>query len=151
MYIGAMTGDRYSLLDSLGFWVNSLALEMRTTFERRLAPYDVTAPQWAVLITLYRDQAETPKELAEFIGIDGSAVTRLLDRLEAKGLIAREPHGSDRRSVRVALTREGRALTPQLVPISRRANAEFLERLAPDEQHDLHRLIIQMLREAPGS
>jgi DNA-binding MarR family transcriptional regulator len=59
----------------------------------------VTWPQWLVMNVLFHQMADTPAQLAEEIGIDRSAITRLLDRLEAKACVRREHDKIDRRSI----------------------------------------------------
>jgi DNA-binding MarR family transcriptional regulator len=51
-------------------------------------------------------------------------MTRLLDRLEGKGLIRRRNHPGDRRSIVIALTGQGRALVPHLAPIFGRVTSQ---------------------------
>lgn len=123
----------YGLHESLGYWVARLSSAMGEAFNNAIAEHGVTAAQWSVLITLYRGQARTPQEIAQFIGIDGSAVTRLLDRLEKRGLTRRQPNPEDRRSLVIELTAEGKKLTPKLARISRELNEAFLKRLTQAE------------------
>ena len=56
----------------------------------------------------------TANELAQAIDQVPSAVTRLLDKLEALGCVRREPHAQDRRALQIVLTDEGRALWARL-------------------------------------
>ena len=139
---------KYGLHDSMGYWINRLAMTMHEVFDHVIAPLGVTAPQWAVLIALHQGDAETPTELARFIGIDASAITRLVDHLEAKGLLVRRSHGSDRRSLIVVLTEAGRELAPKLGAISQRENEKFLGGLTEAEVAEFKRLILKVLRDA---
>lgn len=150
-YTGAMDSEkRYGLHGSMGYLVNRLAGSMHAAFDRRAEALDVTAAQWAVLIALFNDDAATPGELTRFVGVDGAAITRLLDRLEAKGLVAREPHASDRRAVMIRLTDAGRRLTPQIVAISREENERFLEALNMEEREQFLTLLHQLVRDLPA-
>ena len=56
----------------------------------------------------------TANELAQALDQVPSAVTRLLDKLEALGCVRREPHAQDRRALQIVLTDEGRALWARL-------------------------------------
>ena len=60
------------------------------------------------------DEPVSMRSLATCIGNDPSNVTGLVDRLEARGLVAREPHPSDRRVTHVVLTAAGAALQARL-------------------------------------
>jgi DNA-binding MarR family transcriptional regulator len=60
-------------------------------------------------------------------------MTKLLDRLEAKGLIERHPNPGDRRSVVIALTEHGRALAPRLAPVFGRITKQLFSGFSTDE------------------
>lgn len=141
----------FCLHNSIGYWVNRLAMTMRVAFERELASHGVTVQQWSILIACFREQAQTPMELAKVLDIDGSAVTRLLDRLEAKGLLVRRFDTSDRRSIQVELTPAGRDLAPKLIPISKSINKKFLKGLTDKEVEQFKSTIAKMLTNADGS
>lgn len=132
----------------IGGWVGSLAAAFRRGLDLELAPYGVTASQWPILSLCYSGHSDTPSDLARVLPVDAAAVTRLLDRLEAKGLICRKPHSHDRRSVRVELTKRGRALVPKLRPLIDKNNANFLEGLSRAELSAVSSLFPKMLRNA---
>ncbi len=124
--------SRYTLHDSLGYWMNRVASQMHESFDQAVADLDMTAAQWAVIATVARSQQSTPGEIAEYIGIHGGSVTRLLDRLVDKGFVERISHPTDRRALIVRLTSAGKALVPKLEKRSKTENNRFLERLEPD-------------------
>lgn len=78
--------------------------------DKALAPLGLTSRQGAVLLNCARREANTPVELAFYNGLDVSSMSRLLDRLEQRGLVTRERSGTDRRKVIVELTPKGSAL-----------------------------------------
>jgi DNA-binding MarR family transcriptional regulator len=121
---------------------------MQETFTQAIAKYGVTAPQWAVLSALYDGKASTPAELSQYIGIDRSAVTRLCDRLVAKGLLIRKPDSSDRRSIKIELTQKGREVTPKLAKISKEGNEKFLVGLSESEIRQFKSIISKLLEAA---
>jgi DNA-binding MarR family transcriptional regulator len=69
---------------------------------------DMTAAEVLAVAHLGMDGDLGPSELAVRLHLHTGAVTALLDRLADRGLLAREPHPSDRRKVLVHLTQEGR-------------------------------------------
>jgi DNA-binding MarR family transcriptional regulator len=91
--------------------------ELRAELEQRFAAFDVTMGQAFVLIRAWQQPDASPHQLASAAGTDNAAMTRLLDRLEAKGLVARRDHPADRRAILIQLTDAGRALAPKLAPI----------------------------------
>ena len=64
----------------------------------------MTVAQWNVLVTLYQGEGETVAEVARFIETDAAAVSRLVDRLAEKGLVARFADPASRRRVLLAPT-----------------------------------------------
>jgi DNA-binding MarR family transcriptional regulator len=90
-----------------------LARDLRTALDQRCAPLGLTSQQAGVLIYVFTGLT-SGKQLAEALGTDSAGITRLLDRLEAKGYLARSPDPTDRRAQAISLTESGRALVPDL-------------------------------------
>ena len=85
--------------------LHTVALEV----ERELEPSGLTNAQWVPLLKLSMGSASTVAELARECQLDAGGMTRLLDRLEAKGLVRRVRSSEDRRVVNLELTEPGRA------------------------------------------
>jgi DNA-binding MarR family transcriptional regulator len=109
-----------------GSLLSKVSRELTTAVERELAPLGVTAQQ-AALILHAAPAASRPNELAAEVGTDTAGMTRLLDRLEGKGLLTRGAHPEDRRAVVVELTAEGHALVPQVAPCFGRVTRRLLD------------------------
>jgi DNA-binding MarR family transcriptional regulator len=78
---------------------------------RQLATHhQITAPQLLTLMAVVEQQSTTSIALARRVHLDASTLVRVIDRLEAKGLIRRARDSHDRRHVRLSVTRSGRAL-----------------------------------------
>ncbi|HEX2470021.1 MAG TPA: MarR family transcriptional regulator [Candidatus Limnocylindrales bacterium] len=95
--------------------VDQMWLVMRRIWEHaeeRLAPYSLSLKHNWALHAL--DEPMSMSALAERLGIDASYVTTIADQLEERGLIARQPHPTDRRIKSLALTAEGRLLREKL-------------------------------------
>jgi len=76
--------------------------------ERRVQSLDLTALQWGPLLLIAQGKGDTAAALARALDIDTGAVTRMIDRLERKGLVQRRRSTHDRRLVHLALTAEGK-------------------------------------------
>lgn len=87
-------------------------------------------------------------ELAGLLGCDSSNVTGLVDRLEARDLVARQPSDDDRRVKHVVLTEAGRAMRQRMLDQVGQAPVGF-ERLSEDEQHQLRDLLRRALQADP--
>ena len=107
----------YCADDSVGYLMRRVLTAIAQAADRRLEPDGMTHVQWGPLFMLQRCRASTVAELARELQTDPGAMTRLLDRLEAKGLCKRQRSTDDRRVVRVALTPEGEAAAAK-VPVA---------------------------------
>lgn len=103
--------DGYSSDKSVGYLMRRIVLMIVNQVDRRLDSLDLTQAQWGPLFLIQQGRASTLAELSRDLQIDPGALTRTLDRLEAKGLCKRERSTEDRRVVNLALTPEGRAVT----------------------------------------
>ena len=101
--------------DSVGLLFRRVLTSLTTAVDRRLQAHGLTHAQWVPLYKLFRGECATMTDLARDLQLDPAAVSRAVDRLEAKGLVRRQRSGTDRRVVRLALTAGGRRVAP-LVP-----------------------------------
>jgi DNA-binding MarR family transcriptional regulator len=127
------------LKQDIGYWISRYAAEVHQGFERKLAAYDITVPQWCILLALYSNCASSITELATYIVVDKATVSRTVERLVKKGLLERRT-GADRRSEILELTSAGQELTPKLIACADANEAEFFGGLEPHERQDLQRL-----------
>ena len=126
---------------SLGYLVSHVRQEWITALETELKPLDLTAAQYIVIINVGSTRAETPVELCRVMQYDTGAMTRLLDRIEAKGLVRRAAHGADRRCLVVELTEAGHELYPRLLQIVMDMNKRALKGFTRDEAATLEKLL----------
>jgi len=113
--------------------------------DKHLAPYDVTAAQFKVLLLLMRDGTDTPAELSRCLSLDSGAMTRMLDRLESKGLLRRTRSLGDRRQVQLELTDQGTALSGELMQVGVDALNELTACLERTELDQLEQLLRRLL------
>jgi DNA-binding MarR family transcriptional regulator len=86
----------------------------------------------------------TANELALALDQTPSAVTRLLDKLEALGAVRREPHAQDRRALQIVMTEQGVALWERLRLRGERAIEHGLRDLSAPERELLTSLLIRV-------
>jgi len=86
----------------------------------------------------------TANELAQAIDQVPSAVTRLLDKLEALGCVRREPHSQDRRALQIVLTDEGRALWLRLKQRGDKVMEDAMRDLQVEEREMLMSLLLRI-------
>ena len=102
-------GVHFSPDQSVGFLLKRVLMSISQQADKRLCVHDLTVAQWAPLVRLRMLGTGTVAELARWSQIDAGAMTRLLDRLEKKGLCRRIRSTEDRRVVMVELTPDGEA------------------------------------------
>ncbi|WP_438492880.1 MarR family winged helix-turn-helix transcriptional regulator [Paenibacillus sp. IHBB 3054] len=109
----------------------------------------LTVPQFGLLRMIAQEKKARVIQLADKLEVKSSAVTVMLDRLEALGLIAREPDENDRRAVIVTLTAKGQELLEEAQYRSLLLLAEHLSILKPEELRnfaDYYRFLEQQER-----
>jgi MarR family transcriptional regulator, organic hydroperoxide resistance regulator len=126
----------------------SLFRQHRRRFLIAAAELDLHPAQAGALLQL--DSPLPMTELAALLGCDNSNVTGLIDRLEARGLVARQPSSQDRRVKHVVLTPAGRAMRGRMLAEVGRPTRGF-ERLTPDQQLQLADLLRQVIDEDVGA
>ena len=104
---------------------------MRRQIEQAMTAHDLTAAQWYPLWKLKRDGPGTAQELARDMDIDAGAMTRLIDRLAAKGLVERLRSATDRRVVMLTLTPAGEAVAAHSAAGAGRGQQRLPARLQP--------------------
>jgi DNA-binding MarR family transcriptional regulator len=128
------------------------ALDRELAQDKRLAPLEMSAAQYIILANLAAGPGE-PKsaaDLCKVISYDAGAMTRMLDRLEAKGLIRRTRSSQDRRLMNLELTEEGRAAYPRMREISMSIANHFLRGFTKAEARALEGFLDRMLENAQG-
>lgn len=110
---------------------------------RALAPHGLKVRTYAVLGLAVSDARPTQRELSEFLRLDPSQIVALVDELERRGLVYREPHPNDRRVKVVSATPAGVATFVAAQADAGRATREWFE--AIPEAH--RRLFTELLGE----
>lgn len=122
----------------------SLPIAMLRARETMMAPIrqmlnqaDVTEQQWRVLRVLDERGTMDPKDLAQAACLLNPSLTRIMQLLEKKGLIARKDHPSDRRKVLLDITPEGVALLGEAAPESAAIFARLEEKFGREKVEQL--------------
>ncbi len=114
--------------------------------DEQLARWELTAAQFIIIAQLAGSaESKSASDLCKSISYDAGAMTRMIDRLESKGLIRRERCPNDRRLVYLELTEEGRAAYPRMKEISRKRLNGFLRGFTRSEARQLEGFLHRML------
>jgi MarR family transcriptional regulator for hemolysin len=115
---------------TFGALVSQTSRRWRRAVDRRLQPFGLTEATWLPLLRVARAPAAMrQKELAASLSLDGSSVVRLLDALQAAGLIERR-EDEDRRAKTIVLTGLGRETVAKVECVARQVRDEALAELA---------------------
>ena len=131
--------------NSVGLLMKRAMQSILLQIDRRLAAHDLTHAQWLPLYRLSRGECVTMAALARDQAMDPGAMTRALDRLEAKGLVTRERSLQDRRVVKLALTEAGRAAALPVPGVLAEVLNAHLAGFSPDEWLQLLALLQRLV------
>ena len=114
------------------------------------AAHGLTEPQWRVLRVVWDDRSASQAALARRTLISPPSLVSVLDRLEAKGLIARVRSATDRRMVHIVATAEGRALHEAAIDEVEAIHARLRDRLDDHEWTTLSVLLDRIATDPPA-
>ncbi|MFF1573154.1 MarR family winged helix-turn-helix transcriptional regulator [Leifsonia sp. NPDC058292] len=100
------------------------------------------------MFAILRDRRPRMAELAEFLGLEKSTLSGLIDRAQRRGLVDRAPSADDGRAVEVFLSADGEALAKQVAAQTAEALAPMTLALSAAEQASLRELLERMLAPA---
>lgn len=106
----------------------------RAELDRRLVGLGLSQARWLVLLHLARfDELPTQRELAQSVGVEGPTLARLLDSLEAQGLVSRQAVPEDRRAKKIALSPQAEPLIKKIEAISTELRQELFAGIDEEE------------------
>ena len=126
-----MTGT--SDISSISWLLADASRLIRKLADRRLGTIGVTRAQWQALANLRRIGPMTQAALAEMMEVETATIARLIDRLEAAGLIERKAEAQDRRVKLVTMTEKAAALMDEMGVIGQKLRDDMLVDLSPSE------------------
>jgi DNA-binding MarR family transcriptional regulator len=141
------TPDNFSLTQSVGFLLTKARNVMTAEMEVALKHLDITSPQMGILVAMHRGLAATPFELSKMLHVDTGLMTRVLDKLEMKGLLERSRSSDDRRVVNLRLTKKGEEVAREIPTIAPEVMNERLKKFSKTEFDELTRLLNKFIGE----
>lgn len=138
----------YGAEESVGYLMRRVVTVIRQGVDRRLEAVGLTDAQWVPLLKLKLAGAMPVAELARGCEVDAGAMTRMLDRLEAKGLVRRERSTIDRRVVTIELTADGTQAAAQIPAVLCEVQNGLLADVGRDEWRALLATLRKMLDNA---
>jgi DNA-binding MarR family transcriptional regulator len=135
----------YQFQDSIGFHLFRTTFKLKARFARELRPFDITTEQYGVLFLLWDLDGLQQWEIADLLLKDRPNVTRILEKLEKKKLIARKVDANDRRATRVFLTPAGREIKPHLEQAVERIREQSYQGLSQRERTELRNVLNRIM------
>jgi DNA-binding MarR family transcriptional regulator len=124
-----------------GDLVMALARRVRRAHVQALADWEVTPAQARALKVLTGADGMRPSELADALRIAPRTATEVVDALEDRGWLSREPDPTDRRATRLVPTDGGRRLLARVDDVRREASQQVLDVLTPAQRRTLHEIL----------
>lgn len=113
--------------------------------DKEVASLEVTAAQFAILKNVLRGSAQSACELCKTMDYDRGAMSRMIDRLETKGLIRRVALAHTRRSVALEVTSAGKAAFPKMEACLDRVVSRLLKGVTKTQVRDTELVLRRML------
>lgn len=120
-----------------GYWLRFVSNHVSHAFRLKVEGHGVTVAEWVVMRALFDAEGVRPSRLAESLGLTRGAVSKLVDRLAAKGLVACRSEKGDGRCQVVSLRPSGRDLVPTLAALADQNDQEFFGHLGARERAEL--------------
>ena len=125
------------------------ALDTALEADPELSQLEISSAQFIVIAALaLAEGVKSASDLCKGISYDAGAMTRMLDRLETKGLIRRTRRPDDRRVVYLELTEEGHRTFPRMRLVSMGVVNRFLRGFSQAEARQLESFLTRMLENA---
>ena len=123
----------FKLEDHLFFYFSQILARRTRAINARLRPYGLDYSRWRVLAVLQEHSGATMGELADLTSVDRTTLTRTLGLMENAGLLARRERKSDRRSLAISLTANGRRMFARILPLTLAETDRALTDFSADE------------------
>jgi DNA-binding MarR family transcriptional regulator len=137
------------LEDHVGYWLRFVSNHVSASFARRLEKPDISVSEWVALRKLYDAPIWTsPSALAESLGMNRGAVSRLVERLVQKDLVERQASRDDGRARQIRLSSVGQKLVPRLAAIADANDEAFFGDLPANTRAVLIALMRQIAEES---
>lgn len=117
----------------LGYWLRFVSNHVSASFQRRLAKLQVTVAEWVALRVLLDHAPCSLTILANEMGMNKGAVSRLVDRLNKRGFLNRNNIESDKRTTEITLTKKGIKLLPKLADSANKNDDYYFSHLQKNE------------------
>ena len=132
--------------ESLGRQIYITSQEMRNFAERVLKPYDLTLEQFHLLKNMSLDAGMTQRQICNLTSKTPANMSRMLDRMESKSLVARRENPADRRASQVFLTTKGESLVGEVLEEFEAFSSKLTKGITEREQQIVRKALAKIAR-----
>ena len=125
----------------LGYWLRRVSNSVSGGFAQSLQAKRISVAEWVLLRHLSDRNRATPGEMAEALTMTRSAISKIIDKLEAKGWIRSKINPEDNRGQLLSLTGAGRRIVPELAGVADQNDEKFFSCLDSEERTALRHLL----------
>jgi DNA-binding MarR family transcriptional regulator len=129
----AVTPTVFPLAESLGNQIRLTSKLYDRAISNRLKAFAIPYGVWGFLRQLWQKDGQTQLELASALDLSGATAVTAIDRMETLELIRRERSSKDRRNVHIYLTKKGKALETELLPIAVEVNELSVSKISKQD------------------
>lgn len=130
-----------SLVNCINYLLTNAQHNVFQVMKKGLEPFDLTPIQYGVLKCIWDFQLNNPKDIADKLNIEGSTLSGILERMEAKELITRKIDSDDRRFICINLTEKGKSLENNVNDIVEEVNRNVLSDFSDKEVLQLRQFL----------
>jgi len=126
----------------LGFWLRFVSNQVSQRFRQLLEEQGASVTDWVTLRSLWAGEVSTRSGLIEVLGMTKGAVSKVVARLEQRGLLEGLPMEAGQREQRLVLTVEGQHTVPRLAALAEANEVHFFGHLPCEER----RMLMQAMK-----
>ena len=138
------------LADRPGFLIRRLHQIHVALFLEECGGFDVTPVQYSIMTAVQATPGLDQARLGEEVGVDRATLANVVGRLEARGLVQRQPSPDDRRLRLVRMTEAGSDLLARMGPAARRAHDRTIAALPEPERRAFTQSLTQLVQAGNG-
>lgn len=129
----------------LGFWLRFVSNQVSSRFENLLTEHDISVTEWVAMRSLYGRTDVTHAELINALGMTKGATSKVISKLENKGLAERQLTKDSQREQLLCLTESGHILVPKLAAIADENDAHFFGHLTDTQRQSLTTIMNELV------
>lgn len=129
----------------LGFWLRFVSNQVSSRFENLLTEHDISVTEWVAMRSLYGRTDVTHAELINALGMTKGATSKVISKLENKGLAERQLTKDSQREQVLCLTESGHILVPKLAAIADENDAHFFGHLTDTQRQSLTTIMNELV------